>query len=101
MNYKKCVELSNNVNELKRIASAYVEDSRRLDLQELKASLLKTEGQYTSFDNIKKQLEKLKLHENPVVRTIVPIFLEGYLIDEDEFTSPCKASEEAIINYEQ
>ena len=42
MNYKKCVELSNNVNELKRIASAYVEDSRRLDLQELKASLLKT-----------------------------------------------------------
>ena len=67
----------------------------------MKASLLKTEGQYTSYENIEKQLEKLKLHENPVVRIISPIILQWYLLDEDEFSSPCKATEEAILKYEQ
>lgn len=101
MNYQNCVNLSGNINELKRIASAYVEDCRRLDLNELKVSLSKTEGQYISFENIEKALNQLKLHENPIVRIIVPIFLQNYLLDEDEFTSPCKATEEAILHYEQ
>ena len=101
MNYQNCVRLSNNTNDLKRIASAYVEDCRRLDLSELKAALLKTEGQYTSCENIEKQLDKLKLHENPVVRIVVPIILQGYLLDEDEFTSPCKTTDEAVLKYEQ
>ena len=101
MKYQNCVNLLNNMNDLKRVASAYVEDSRRLDAAELKVSLLKTEGQYTSHENIEKQLEKLKLHENPVVRIIAPIILQAYLLDEDEFSSPCKATEEAILKYEQ
>lgn len=101
MNYQNCVTLSSNVTEIKRLASAYVEDSRRLDFLELKESLLKTEGQYTAYENIAKKLDNLKLHENPVVRIIVPIFLQNYLLDEDEFMSPCKQTEEAIINYEQ
>ncbi len=101
MNYQNCISLSMNLNELKRIASAYVEDSRRLDISELKTSLLKTEGQYTSFENIEKQLDKLKLHDNPVVRIITPILLQEYLLDEDEFTSSCKATEEAVLKYEQ
>ena len=101
MNYQKCVDLCPNVNELKRIASAYVEDCRRLDSAELKASLKKTEGQYISYENIEKQLNRLKLHDNPVVRIVSPIILQSYLLDEDEFTSPCKATEEATLNYEQ
>lgn len=101
MNYQNCVNLSTNINELKRVASAYVEDCRRLDIAELKASLLKTEGQYVSYDNVLKQLDKLKLHENPLVRIITPIILQSFLLDEDEFTAPCKATEEAVLNYEQ
>lgn len=101
MKYQNCVENSSNVNELKRIASAYVEDCRRLDFQELKNSLIKTEGQYISYENIEKCLEKLKLHENPAVRIIVPIFLKGCLLDQDDYMSPCKATEKAILNYEQ
>ena len=101
MNYQNCVNLSVNVNELKRIASAYVEDSRRLDVNDLKLSLNKTEGQYISYDNIEKQLDKLKLHENPIIRIIVPIILQNYLLDEDEYTSSCKATEEAVLSYEQ
>ena len=101
MNYQNCVKLLSNVNELKRIASAYVEDSRKLTNEELKASLLKTEGQYTSYENISKKLDALKLHENPIVRIIVPILLHNYLLDEDEFISTCKETEEAVLNYEQ
>lgn len=101
MKYTNCVELSINVNELKRIAGAYVEDSRRLNAEELRECLLKTEGQYTSFDNIKKQLNKLKLHVNPAVRIITPIFLKQYLLDEDDFMSASKRTEEKILEYEQ
>ena len=101
MKYQICVENSTNINELKRIASAYVEDCRRLDLQELKNSLTKTEGQYASYDNVALSLDKLKLHENPIVRIIVPIFLKYCLLDEDDYTLPCKAVDEAILDYEQ
>ena len=101
MKYQNCVESSPNINELKRIASAYVEDCRRLDFNELKTSLFKTEGQYISYDNVAKCLDNLKLHENPTVRIIVPIFLKGCLLDQDDYMSPCKVTEEAILNYEQ
>lgn len=101
MKYANCVDLSININELKRIASAYVEDSRRLSPDELRESLKKTEGQYTSYDNVKKQLDKLKLNANPAVRIITPIFLKRFLLDEDEFMSPCKKTEEKILEYEQ
>ncbi len=101
MNFSDCVELSTNINELKRIASAYVEDSKRLDLAELKIAINKTMGQYTSLENIKLQINKLKLHENPVVRIITPIFLQSHLLDKDEYSSPCKITDEFIENYEQ
>lgn len=101
MKYQNCVSNSANINELKRVAGAYVEDCRRLDLPALKASLLKTEGQYTSYENVSKALDSLKLHENPAVRIIVPIFLKKWLLDQDDFMSTCKATEEAILNYEQ
>ena len=101
MNYQSCVKLSQNFNELKRIASAYVEDCRKLDFNDLKASLIKTEGQYTQYSNIEKQLNALKLHENPIVRIVAPIIIRNYLMDEDEFTSTCKATDEAVIAYEK
>lgn len=101
MKYLNCVELSTNINELKRIASAYVEDSRRLNANELKECLVKTEGQYTSFDNIKKALDKLKLNPNPAVRIITPIILKNYLLDEDDFLSVCKKTEEKVLEFEQ
>ena len=76
MKYQVCVSNSPNVNELKRIASAHVEDCRYLDFMGLKSSLLKTEEQYISYENVSKALTRLKLHENPAVRIIVPIFLD-------------------------
>ena len=101
MNYKNCVELIPNLHEARRIASAYVEDSRRLNLEELKVCLQKTEGQYLSYENVKRTLDMLKLDENPAVRIIFPIILCNYLLDEDDFMSVQKETEEAVLAYEQ
>lgn len=101
MKYSVCVDLCNNVNELKRFAAAYVEDSRRLDVGELKASLIKTKEQYCSCANIKGKLEQLKLDDNPVVRAIFPIFLQKCLIEADDYMMTCKSTDEAILNYEK
>lgn len=101
MDYNTCVNASTNINELKRIASAYVEDSRRLDINELKNCILKTKEQYTSYKNIEKKLKSLALYESAVVRIITPIFLQTYLINQDDYISICKNTEEGILAYEQ
>lgn len=100
MNYKDCIANLFNVNETKRIANAYVEDSRRMDLSELKNSLLKTEGQYILYDNVEKRLNELKLHDSSNVRTVAPIFL-ACLLDADDFNLTCKVTEEMVLNHEQ
>ena len=41
MKFTECVELLSNVNETRRIASAYVEDCRRLNIDELKSCIKK------------------------------------------------------------
>lgn len=85
----------------KRVASAYVADHRRLDLDELKECLIKTAKQYTSYENIANRLEELKLDSNRAVRIIAPILLRDYLLNQDDFISPCKEIDTAILNYEK
>lgn len=101
MKFLECVELLSNVNETKRLANAYIEDCRRLNMEELKACLVKTQEQYLSEKNIFEQLRKLVLHSNPTIRIISPILLREYLINTDEFLSTCKDTDLAITNYEQ
>lgn len=52
MLFKECVDASQNQYELKRFAGAYVEDCKRLTVDEIKVALAKTEGQYLSLENI-------------------------------------------------
>ncbi len=101
MNFIKFVEQIPNITIAKRIASAYVADYRRLELDEIKSFLIKTEKQYTSYDNICARLEELKLDSNRAVRIIAPILLRDYLLDQDDFISPCKETDTAILNYEK
>lgn len=100
MFFKECVDASQNQYELKRFAGAYVEDCKRLTVDEIKAALLKTEGQYLSLENVTRRLEEFKLDDNPVIRIVTPIFLKT-LLDKDEFLSPCKETENEILAYEQ
>ena len=101
MDFIKFVEQIPNITIAKRIASAYVADYRRLDLEEIKEFLKKTEKQYTSFENISSRLNELKLDSNRAVRIISPILLRDYLLDQDDFISICKDTDTAVINYEK
>lgn len=101
MEFIKFVEQIPNVTIAKRIASAYVADYRRLELNELKEFLIKTEKQYTSYENISSRLEELKLDGNRAVRIIAPILLRDFLLNQDDFISTCKDTDSAVLNYEK
>ena len=101
MEFIKYIEQIPSVTIAKRIASAYVADYRRLGFDEIKDFLIKTEKQYTSYENISNRINELKLDGNRAVRIIAPILLRDYLLDQDDFISPCKETDSAILNYEK
>lgn len=101
MDFLKFIEQIPNITIGKRIASAYVADHRRLEFDEIKRCLIKTEKQYTSCENIFNRLNELKLDSNRAVRIIAPILLRDYLLNQDDFISPCKDTDSAILNYEK
>ena len=101
MNFIKFVEQIPNITIAKRVASAYVADYRRLELEEIKEFLIKTAEQYTSLKNIAERLDEIKLDSNRAVRIIAPILLRDYLLNQDDFISSCKDTDTAILNYEK
>lgn len=101
MDFVKIIEQIPNVTFAKRVATAYVADYRRLSFEEIKEFLVKTQQQYTSYENISKRLEEIKLDENRSVRIIAPILLRDYLLNQDDFISTCKDTDSAILNYEK
>ncbi len=101
MTFEKYIEQIANITLAKRLASAYVADYRRLDLNEIKEFLLKTANQYTSAENIAKQLEELKLNSSRTIRIVAPIFLRDILLNEDDFLSRQKDTDSAILSYER
>ena len=101
MEFIKFVEQIPNVTVAKRVATAYVADYRRLSFDEIKTFLVKTAQQYTSFENISKRLDEIKLDENRAVRIIAPILLRDFLLNQDDFISTSKETDSAILNYEK
>lgn len=101
MDFIKYVDQIPNITIAKRIASAYVADYRRLEFDEIKEFLKKTEKQYTSYENISNRINELKLDTSRAVRIIAPILLRDYLLNQDDFISPCKETDSAILNYEK
>lgn len=101
MDFIKYIEQIPNITIAKRIASAYVADHRRLELEEIKECLVKTAKQYVSYENISNKLKELKLDGNRAVRIIAPILLRDFLLDQDDFISPCKETDSAVLNYEK
>ncbi|MBQ3517816.1 MAG: hypothetical protein IJA31_00695 [Clostridia bacterium] len=101
MDFIKFVEQIPNITIARRVASAYVADYRRLELDEIKSFLEKTAKQYTSFENISSRLEELRLDENRAIRIIAPIILRNHLLNQDDFISPCKDTDAAVLNYEK
>ena len=101
MNFVTYVEQIPNVTLAKRLATAYVVDSRRSDFEEVKEYLIKAAQQYISYENISARIEKIKLDNNRAVRIIAPIFLRDFLLNQDDFISTQKETDAAILNYEK
>lgn len=101
MDFLKYIDQIPNITIAKRVASAYVADYRRLELEEIKEFLKKTEKQYTSYENITNRLEEIKLDSNRAVRIIAPILLRDYLLNQDDFISSTKDTDDAVISYEK
>lgn len=101
MIFTKFVEQIPNITIARRVASAYVADYRRLDLDEIKEFLLKTAQQYISYENISNRLEEIRLDENRAVRIIAPILLKEFLLDQDDYIATCKEADTAVLNYEK
>jgi len=101
MDFAKYIEQIPNISIAKRIASAYVADYRRLELEEIKGFLIKTSKQYVSHENIANRLDEIRLDSNRAVRIIAPILIRDYLLNQDDFISTCKETDSAILNYEK
>lgn len=101
MEFIKYVEQIPSITIAKRVASAYVADYRRLELEEIKAFLIKTVKQYTSLENISNRIEEIKLDSNRAVRIIAPIMLREYLLNQDDFISTTKETDSAVLAYEK
>lgn len=101
MNFIQYVDNIPNITIAKRIASAYVADYTRLSLDEIKECLIKTASQYTSYENISNQLEKIKLDSNRAIRIISPILLRDHLLNQDDFISKETETDSAIKTYEK
>lgn len=101
MKFVDYIEQIPNISIAKKTALAYVRDARRLEFEEIKKFLIETANQYTSFENISKKLDEIKLDSNRAVRIIAPILLRDYLLNQDDFISTNRDTEAFIVNYEQ
>ena len=101
MKFVNYIEQLNNSVLAKRVASAYVADYRKLNMDEIKECLKKTKEQYCSLKNISERIEEIKLDSDRNIRIIAPILLRDYLLDQDDFISTYKTTESFILGYEK
>lgn len=101
MNFDKAVDNIPLINDLKRIASAYVIDYRNLDEGEIREALKKTKPQYFHDGNIKETLEQLYFKSDRETRVLAPIFLREVLLNKDGHMCPQKETEDEIISFQQ
>lgn len=101
MLFKQVVENISTVNDLKRIANAYVIDFKSLSKDELIQALIKTGPQYYNNGNVLNSLEECLFHSNRDVRTLTPIILKQILLNKDDFKVEMKRLNEEVIKFEQ
>src|SRR5690625_4075287 len=101
MNFEKAVDNIPLVNDLKRIASAYVIDYRNLDDEEIRAALKKTKPQYYHEGNIRSTLDNLFHKSDRDIRILSLIFLKEVLLNKDAHMASQKEIEDDIISFQQ
>ena len=101
MKLEKVINLIPSLNDLKRIASAWVRDHRHFDKNELIKAMVDTIPQYHYEDNVLKSLEKCLFNDNRNVRTLTMIILKEILLNRDDFSLSSKELNKEIGKFEQ
>lgn len=101
MIFEQVIQSISTLNDLKRVANAYVFDYKSLDKQELVEALIKTKKQYYDFENVQKTYNDCAFNENRNLRIIAPIIIKQVLLNRDNFMLDCKSTNEEVIKYEQ
>lgn len=101
MKLAKAIENIGTLTELKRIASPYVFDYRRLPEDEIRAAFLKSAPQYYFEDNVSSILNELSLSDDRDLRILSDLMLRVVLLQKDGFMCPKSETADDIIAYEQ
>lgn len=101
MKIEECIRNISTTLELKRIASAYVVDSRNLGKDDLTQALAKASNQYCSLENVKKAYFALMFSEKRHERVLSDIILNEILLNKDGYSKEQKLLDEEVITYEQ
>lgn len=101
MNIEHCVQNAPTINDLKRVASAYVIDYKGLTDSEIKGAIIKTAPQYYFEGNVEKSINELILNLNRSVRIIGPYLLKHVVLQKDKYVCSKKETDEAVLKWEQ
>lgn len=101
MKLAKAIQNIGTITELKRIASSYVFDYRRLPEDEIRAAFLKSAPQYYFEENVRTALDELFLSDNRDLRILFDLILRVVLLQKDNFMCPKTETADDIIAHEQ
>lgn len=101
MNISKAVDNISTITELKRVASAYVIDYRRLNDEEIKQALIKTAPQYYYPKNIETTVQDLLYNTDRSVRLVAPYILKNILLQSDGYVLPKRETQDRVLKWEQ
>jgi len=101
MKFKDVLQFIPNLNDLKRVAGAWVRDHRYLSKDELIEAMVVTSKQYFDKQNVKEKLDLCLFNEDRNVRTLTMIILKEILLNRDDFTLSTKKLNEEIQKFIQ
>lgn len=100
MKFEECIKNVSTFLDLKRIATPYVIDYRKLNEDALKNAMQITAPQYYHPENVEKSIKSVTLNPAQNIRVIADAIIR-ILLDKDDFTETQSAVEESVISYEQ
>lgn len=100
MKFIECMKNTSGITDLKRLASEYVIDFRRLSIEELREAITKTAPQYYNDLNVEKTVKSFKLNQNRTVRVLFNIIVK-LLLNADDFTIEARMLEDKVLSQEQ
>lgn len=101
MKFEECVKNTSTSLELKRIAGAYLIDTKNYGKDEYASALIKAAHQYSMIENLQSAYHSLKLSGKRDERILTDIFLKEILLNKHNYSLEQRQLEDEIIAYEQ